>query len=390
MITLHLKPGRHRRIHAGHRWAFAGEISENLKEIKPGEAVALCESRGKLLGKGYVNPRSLIAVRLMTTGSEPWDDSFLRHRISRAVEHRSKVLPDAEACRLVYSESDGIPGLVVDKYGDHLVLQSHTAGIEIRLGEIVDTLRELLDPKSIYFKGNSSFRNYENLPLEDAQLIGKTPDAVEFNENSAVYSARIIDGQKTGFFLDQRVNRWVLGDILRDRKILDLYSYTGSWGIASLLNGAAHCTFIDSSQSALEWGKSDAAKNKVDDRCNFISEDVSRFLSGAMRAGELWDVVFLDPPSLIPARSSMTKGKQHYRWINQQALAVVAPGGLFVSSSCSHHLSREEHLAIIGEAASKSGRRLRVIHAGSQAPDHPILPGHPETEYLSTWFLSCE
>jgi len=388
--TIHLKLQRHKRIQSGHLWAFAGEIKEDLKEFEPGEAVALCDARGRLLGRGYVNSHSLIAVRLLTRGDEVWDDGLFRRRIQVAQAYRQTACPGWEAYRLIYSESDGIPGLIVDRYGNHFVIQSLTAGIEKRLDEIVRALIDELNPESILAKGSSSFRALEGLPQEDRIIFGSPPKEVQFHEGDIVFSAYPLDGQKTGFFLDQRFNRWMLKGLVKDKRILDLYSYTGAWGMTSLACGASEAVMVDSSQRATDWGMECAQHNGFADRSLFVKADVSQFLIEAEKNNDLFDVVILDPPGLIPSRAALKKGIELYTIINQQALKVVKPGGIMISCSCSHLMDKDRHLAVIGETAVRERRRIRVFKEGCQSPDHPILPGHPETVYLKCWMLYCE
>ncbi len=388
--TLHLKPNRHKRIKNGSLWAFAGEIAEDLKGLNPGEKVALCGSKGKLLGRGYVNPHSLIAVRLMARGEEEFDDKLIGRRILDAQAYRKAVYPDGEACRLVFSESDGLPGLVIDKYGDHYVVQSLTAGIEQRLEQIVAALKNELSSESIFLKGKSHFRELEKLPLEDRVLHGEPPESVVFSEEAVNFTAHPVTGQKTGFFLDQRYNRSLLKEFAAGKRVLDLYCYTGAWGITALKYGASEAIMLDSSEKAIEWGMEDAVRNDLSGRSFFVRADAPEFLADAAGSNEPFDVVILDPPALIPSRSAIKTGTLKYRHINELALKVVKPGGLLVSCSCSHLMDAAKHLELIGGAAVKLGRRVRVIYKGAQAPDHPILPGHPESDYLKCWFLHCE
>jgi len=406
LTTLHLKPNHETRIKNGHLWAFAGEIVEPLKGLTPGDAVVLCEARGAVLGRGYVNPHSLIAVRLMTRGEEAWDEGLILKRVKTAWEYRKLVYPegdsnhslqDSDVCRLIYSESDGLPGLIVDKFGDQLVMQSLTVGIERRLDEIITALVDMVKPAGIYFKGKSPYRKMEGLPEEDRQIYGLTPDKVQFRSDGLTFTARPKQGQKTGYFLDQRSNRELLGSLMRRTavrlikfNILDLYSYTGGWGLTALHAGAVNAVMVDSSSRAITWGMEDAAHNGFSDNALFVQADVEEFLKDAGRRGEKWDVVIVDPPALIQNRQSVPQGINAYIAINRAALRAVKPGGLMVTCSCSHLLTRDKHLEVIGRAAFQEGKRVRVVATGGHAPDHPILPGHPETEYLKCWILRVE
>ena len=391
MQAIHLKPGRHKRIRNGHLWAFAGEIAEDLKQFESGAPVALREAKGRLLGRGYVNPHSLIAVRLMTVGEEEWDEKLFERRITSALDYRERVCPDWEARRLIYAESDMLPGLIVDQYKRHLIVQSLTAGIECRIDEIIEALVKIVKPESILLKSDTQFGNIEGLPGTDRALLGTTPEEISFMEEGVVYTARPQDGQKTGFYLDQRMNRGMLKDIVTDKRVLDLFSYTGAWGIRALVEGASEAVMVDSSARAVEWGRMDASKNPAASNALFIHADVGRdFLDDAISKSEEFGVVILDPPSFIKSRKGISKGITAYRALNRKALKVVSRGGYLVSCSCSHHLDRDNHLALIGEAARIEGRQIRLVRSGGHSPDHPILPGHPETEYLKCCVIICE
>jgi 23S rRNA (cytosine1962-C5)-methyltransferase len=388
--TLHLKPQRHVRIAAGHLWAFAGEITEKINDFDPGDPVVLCEARGKVLGRGYINPHSLIAIRLLTRGEEVWDDKLFNRRIEAALSYRESICAGWEARRLIYAESDGLPGLIVDQYSEHLVLQSLTAGIERRLDEITAALVEVIKPQSIYLRGDTAHRLLEGLPQQNRVLYGDPPSEVCFKEDDAVYSAHLHEGQKTGFYLDQRFNRSLLRNISSGKRVLDLFSYTGAWGIRGLLEGAREAVMVDSSKRAGEWGMEDARRNSVARQSLFVNADVGEFLDECITGKDKFDLVILDPPGLIASRKNLASGSTVYKALHQKVFQVVAAGGWLVSCSCSHHLQRDQHLAIIGEAASKAGRRIRLARSGGHPPDHPILPGHPETEYLKCWLFCCE
>jgi len=390
MRTLHLKPGREKRIKSGHLWAFAGEIAEDISGFKAGDSVVLCESRGEILGRGYINPHSLIAVRLLTRGRETWEDGLFHRRIAGAVQYRQQMCPGWEACRVVYSESDGLPGLIVDRYMDHLAVQSLTAGIESRLDEIVAALMEVVRPASILLKGESPFRALEGLAQEDRALYGDPPAMVVFREEEATFTARPVEGQKTGFYIDQRANRELILPLVKGKRVLDLYSYTGAWGIRALLNGAREAVMVDSSAKAVGWGTEDAALNGVSKSAVFVQGDAGEFLAEMAGRGERFDLVVVDPPSLIRSRATAAQGIGAYRAIIRGAMRVTAEGGILASCSCSHLLTRDKHLDLAGEAAVREGRRIRLLAAGGHPADHPILPGHPETEYLKCWILRVD
>lgn len=382
MISLHLKRGREKRIRNGHCWAFAGEIQENLKGIPPGEGVTLCESRGKVLGRGYVNPHSLIAVRLITKGTEPFDESTFERRIATALKIRQIVCKDQSAYRLIFSEADGIPGLIVDRYLDHLVIQSLTQGIEIRLDQISQALEKIFNPKSIFLKANNRHRVLEGLTDEDVDILGHIPDEIEFKMDGASFLSHPRQGQKTGFFLDQNANRKLLRGISNSKDVLDLFCYSGAWGVTALKYGANRVDFVDSSQQALSWARISEAKNGFSSKSEFIKSDDMRFLNDCASTNRMYDIVIVDPPALISSKSNFSKGKVYYGNLNTAALNVVKPHGTLITCSCSYHLSKEDHMGILAEAAIKSDKQIKILQMGGQSSDHPILPGHPETEYL--------
>ncbi|NQU06087.1 MAG: class I SAM-dependent rRNA methyltransferase [Calditrichaeota bacterium] len=389
MQTLHLKSRKESRIRSGHLWAFAGEISENLKAFKSGDAVALCDARGSLLGRGYVNPNSLIAVRLLTVGNEQWDEGLFASKIKAANAYRNEVCKDREAKRIVYSESDGLPGLFVDQYADYLVVQSLTAGIERRLDEITAALLDELNPKGILLRCDGRFRKLEGLEGETRELFGNVPDEILFTEDGMKYISRPRQGQKTGFYLDQHFNRTLINDLVHKRRVLDLFCYTGSWGLSALKSGASESIMVDSSQQAIDWGMQDAVENGFA-KSLFIKADVNEFLEDAASRNDKFGIVIIDPPGFIKSRKALSKGISAYRTLNRNAMKVVKGGGYLVSCSCSHLLSCEQHLALIGEAARKAGRRVKLVKTGGHSPDHPVLPGHPETEYLKCWVVRVE
>ncbi|MFN3820985.1 MAG: class I SAM-dependent rRNA methyltransferase [bacterium] len=390
IITLHLKPHKERRILEGHRWVFAGEIKEDLKDLEPGVRVALCDSRGRLLGRGYANPHSLITVRLLTRYDEPWDNDLIFRRIKGAFNYRGTFLPHRSTYRLIFSEGDGFPGLVVDRYEEHLIVQSLTAGMDNLLPEVIEVLNHIVNPQSIYLKSRSPYRRLERLSEDCRAVKGSPPDVIPFQDGDVHFSSYPIRGQKTGFYLDQAFNRQLLIPYVKGKRVLDLYAYTGAWGITALVRGAREATMVESSQLAILWGMEDARANGVEQRAIFVEADVEEFLQGEIQRKGQYDIVIVDPPSLIPQRSALKAGRKAYLAVNTQALKVVKPGGILVTCSCSHLLTRDDLLRIMGRASELAHRQLRLLFFGSQPLDHPVLPGQPETEYLKALFLAVE
>lgn len=390
MITLHLKDNRHHRIRNGHFWAFADEIKENLKIVTPGQLITLCDAKGYFLGRGYVNPHSLIAVRLLTHTNAIIDQEYFINRVKVALDYRRKIFPTLNSFRLIHSEADGIPGIIADYYDGYIVIQVNTVGAENLLPLILSAIETVVKPKSIMLKRSSSYRLLEQLKTIQPEFIGSAFEEVHFNESNLIFTSYPLRGQKTGFFLDQRHNRWFLSFHSKDADVLDLFCYTGAWSTTALGFGAKSAHLIDSSDVALKWAENCIAQNGFTDKVLLTKADAFDFIQSAIEEKKQYDIVILDPPALIPSKASLKSGESAYLKLNTSALSLVKSGGMLISCSCSFNLSRAKHLEILGTAAAKANRNIKIIHYGSQAPDHPIIPGHPESEYLKCVFLYCE
>jgi 23S rRNA (cytosine1962-C5)-methyltransferase len=332
------------------------------------------------MGMGYANPRSLITARLLSRRKTPIDHTFLDHRIGSAVEFRKRVLSGQNAYRLFFSESDLLPGLIVDRYGDCLVVQSLTAGMDSLQEQVVEVLADLMAPQGIYARNDSRMRELEGIPLEKRPLHGSVPETVTIDSMGLRFLVDIQEGQKTGFFLDQEANRDLMKKyVFPEAKVLDLFSYTGGWGVHAAAAGAAHVTAVDSSRGALDLAETNASLNNLGSNFTTIREPVVDFLK---KNKESWDLIIADPPSFIRSRSKIKEGHKGYIDLNRRALGKLGTGGILVTCSCSHHLSREDFEEILSIASQQSGRRTRVLEVRGQGPDHPILLSMPETRYL--------
>ena len=385
--ALRLKRGEDRRLAAGHLWVFSNEVDTEatpLTAFEPGQAVMLESDRGRFLGHAYVNPHSLIAARIVGREAEhPIGRSLLVHRLQVAVGLRRRLYQEPFH-RLVYGESDGLPGLVVDQYGDVLVAQIATAGMERLKAEIAAALDKVVRPAGLLWRNDGSARDLEGLPKYVEIASGHVPESVEVVENGLRFNVPLLEGQKTGWFFDQAANRRRFLDYVAGARVLDVFSYLGAWGVQAARHGAADVTCVDSSATAIERLEQNALANEV--RVRAVKGDGFDVLEQLHAARERFDLVVLDPPAFIKRRKDIPKGQAAYRRLNQLALQLLDRDGLLVSCSCSYHLSEDDLMAAIQKAARHVGRFVQVLEIGGQAPDHPIHPAIPETRYLKAFF----
>ena len=382
MIEIKLKPKEQRRIAAGHYWIFSNEIAGLDTSIEPGTLVRVLDSEGTCLGTGFFNPHSLIAVRLVQKGEEQLPEDFIFRHLDLAYDYR-KEIGVRKYGRMCYGESDQLPGLVVDRYGDVLVTEILTAGMEKQKEAITAALKKIYKPKGILYRADSAFRGLEGLG-NTPDIIGDVPDTVLIEENGAKFEVPLRVGQKTGYYYDQRENRAFLKSYFKDKLVIDLYSYIGSFGILAALNGAAQVWGVDSSAAAVEFANKNAELNGVKDVAVYHRDDAERVLS-AMKKKELPDqpdMVLLDPPAFAKSRKNLPQAVGLYVKLVKMALEGLESGGYLAFSTCSHHISRELFVDIIRQGVSKSGKRAVLIELRGQAKDHPVLIGMPETDYL--------
>jgi 23S rRNA (cytosine1962-C5)-methyltransferase len=388
--ALRLKKDEDRRIRAGHLWVFSNEIDVKatpLVDLEPGQPVEVHDSRGKFLGAGYANPRSLIAVRLLTRRNRAIDGTLLRERLRHALSLREMLFPGDPFYRLAFGESDGLPGLVVDRFDELLVLQPTTAGIDRLLEPILETLTELTRPSGILLRADSPSRENEGLERFVRPAAGTVPDSVSLRENGVRFHVPILAGQKTGWFYDHRMNRDRLRRYVPGRRVLDVFSSVGGWGVQAATFGAAEVMCVDSSAPALVGVTDNADLNAVADRVYTNHGDAFEVLQRLAAAGERFDVVILDPPAFIKRKKDLKEGEQAYRRLNKLGLDLLAPaGGMLVSASCSFHMSRDSLLRAVLWGAEHSGREVQIVEEGHQGPDHPVHPAIPETNYLKAFF----
>ncbi len=383
MVRLILGKNQERRLRSGHLWVFSNEIESIEGSPEPGGEVHVQDHRGGTVGVGLYNPHSLIAVRLFARRERPIDEALFRERLEQALELRRRILPVESTCRLVHSEGDFLPGLVVDRYGDYLAVQSLTLGIEQRIDLILDLLHEIARPAAILCRRDSRSRAYEQLPLLEPLVRGEVPDRVDVPYEGFILECDLKSGQKTGEFLDQRENRKRVAQEARGRRVLDLYCYTGLFSIHCAAAGASSVLGIDRSGAAIERAKRNHERNTPIRAVEFREEEVEPALERLAREGERFDMIVLDPPSLVKNRKGLRVGESKYEAVNAAALRLLAPGGMIATATCSHHVDPAAFLDILRGAAKRAGTPLRLIQVLGQSRDHPVLLAARETSYLT-------
>ena len=388
---LFLKKNEDKRLRQGHLWVFSNEVDcqrSPLEQFAAGDLVIVYDNAAKALGVAYINPNALICARLLSRKpNAKIGESFFKARLTQALQLRERWF-DKPYYRLVFGESDGLPGLVVDRFGDVLSVQITTAGMERHKKLLVDILVGLIQPSAVLLKNDNSQRQIENLSLVAEVAYGCLPERLIIEENGARFVVNVAEGQKTGWFYDHRFNRARLAQWSRGLKVLDLFSYAGAWGIPAALAGASEVTCVDSSESALAYAAESAELNGVQNKMQFIRADVFEFLKQAREQNQHYDVIILDPPALVKRKKDFKAGYEAYRRLNHMALQILENNGILVSASCSHHLSRENLHEILRSSARHIDRHLVFFADGGQGADHPIHPALPETEYLKSFFCT--
>lgn len=387
LSALFLNPNAERRLRSGHPWIYSNEIDTKkspLKNFGSGEQVQVFASNGKPVGIAYINPHTLICARLIGR-DHLLDKSLLVHRLNIALALRERIFP-GPFYRLVYGDSDALPGLVVDRFGDYLVVQINTAGMERVRDDIVTALCQVLKPRGILLKNDSRVRESEGLTNYVEVAFGEVPEHVELIENGCRFLAPLYSGQKTGWFYDHRNARAQLAPYSKGRRVLDVFSYIGGWGIQAALHGASEVTLLDSSAQALEIGLRNAELNGVGARVKTLEGSAFDVLKSLHEQGERFDTIVLDPPAFIPRRKDAKAGAEAYRRVNELALRLLNRDGFLISGSCSLHLERAQLVDILRAASRHLDRQLQVLEQHGQGADHPVHPAIPETEYLKSIF----
>ncbi|MDB5159329.1 MAG: pseudouridine synthase [Mucilaginibacter sp.] len=387
MIDIILKKGKEKAVLQRHPWVFSGAIEQVKGKPANGDIVRLVNAKGDFMAYGFYNDQSRVALRLLE-----WDESitvnedWFRHKVADAVAGRNELLSTGatNTCRLIFSESDYLPGLIVDKYADHLAVQVLTSGIEKMMPVIIDELQRLLNPKSVFDKSDASSRQHEGLETTNVVLFGDAPpESVEVKENNILYNINIAEGQKSGFYCDQRDNRKIVAGYAKDKKVLDCFSYTGGFTLNALQNGALSVTSVDSSALAIETLKENIKLNKLDtNKHTAIQSDVNKQLRVFKDEGELFDIIVLDPPKYAPSRSALDRAARAYKDLNRLGMLLLNSGGLLATYSCSGAMNMETFKQVIAWAALDAGKQVQFINQFCQPEDHPVRSSFPEGEYL--------
>jgi 23S rRNA (cytosine1962-C5)-methyltransferase len=384
---LRLKRGEDRRLSAGHLWVFSNEVDTArtpLPGFEPGSLCRVVSERDKFLGYAYVNPHSLICARILGRDPEyPPGKSLIVHRLQVAQSLR-RSLYERPFYRLAYGESDALPGLVLDRFGDVVVGQIATAGMEAMRADIEAAVRKAVAPAALLWKNDAGVRELEGLPAYVATAFGDVPEFVEVEEGGVTFRIPLGTGQKTGWFFDQSANRLALRKYVGGARVLDVFSYLGGWGLGALRAGATEVTCVDSSAPALEGLQAAAAANGL--KPATIRGDAFDVMEQLHAEKRRFDVVVIDPPAFIKRKKDIPKGEAAYRRLNQLAIQLLERDGILVSCSCSYHLEPQQLLTAIQRSARHLDRFAQVVEVGGQAPDHPIHPAIPETRYLKAYF----
>ncbi|MBC7653165.1 MAG: class I SAM-dependent rRNA methyltransferase [Oligoflexus sp.] len=386
MISVLLNKGKEKAVLHQHPWVFSGALQTLKEKPKNGDLVKVLSQKQDFLAYGYFNDASRVAVRLLSfEESEIPDEDWWRKKIKKSVEARKDILnSNNNTCRLIFSESDYLPGLIVDKYGDYLAVQILTSGAENRRAVIIDELQKLTGAKGIFDKGDSTARAHDDLPATEGLLWGQLPpDFVEVIENGIKYHINIVEGQKSGFYCDQRENRKILAGLVKDKSVLDCFSYSGGFSLNALANDAKEVVCVDSSALAIETLRKNIALNGFDPfKVTPIQNDVNKQLRLFKEENQKFDVVILDPPKYAPSRSALDRAARAYKDLNRLGMLILESGGLLATFSCSGAVDMETFKQIIAWAALDAGKEVQIIHQFHQPADHPVRVSFPEGEYL--------
>jgi len=383
--ALYLKRNEDARLRGGHVWVFSNEVDvarSPLTAFEPGEIAVIVDHQAKPIGIGYVNPASLIAARLVVRGlAHPLDKSLIVHRLNVALALRERLYEEPYY-RLVFGESDGLPGLTLDRFGDVLVGQTTTAGMERLKDAITEAIVKVLKPRQLWWKNDASIRALENLPSYSDLGHGDYGAPPVVREGGLTFELDPVGGQKTGWFYDQRENRDRLARLVTGKRVLDMFSYLGAWGLRAAAFGASEVVCVDASQAAVDAIGRNAERNGLSDRVRAVRADAFDHLKALREARERFDVVILDPPAFVKRKKDFVEGRLAYRRLNELGMQVLAKDGVLVTCSCSYHMPRAALLEAVQQGARHLDRNVQMLVQLQQGPDHPVHPSIPETEYL--------
>ena len=378
---VYLIPGKEKRVYSRHPWVFRSDIHHTEGHCNPGDVVSIYSDKGRFLAKAFYNPNSQIALRILTWQDEEIDRAFIFRRVHDAVEYR-RSFADLRSCRLIFAESDRLPALIADVFGSTVVIQCMSLGMERFKQDVIDAIVEEIHPDGIWERDDIPVRKLEGMEMKTGLLYGNVPDRVEMTENGIRFLVDVKEGQKTGFFLDQKENRAAIAPFVKDKKVLDCFTHTGSFALHAAHYGAADVTGVDISDYACAFASENARLNGFGDNIRFVTANAFDLLSEQSKSGQKYDVIILDPPAFTKTRSAVESALRGYKEINLRAMKMVVPGGYLISCSCSQHVTPDLFKKMIQDAAYDARVSLRQVEFRSQGKDHPILPAAPETEYL--------
>ncbi len=392
MLQVSVKRGRERRIKGFHPWVYKGDILSYSRKPKPGELCIVRDYRGMFLAKGYINPDSYIAIRILTfRKDEVIDGEFFVKRVKEAISYRKKVVSNSEAYRLIHSEADYLPGFIADRYGDFIVIQVTTLGMELLKEKVINALVSVVSPKGIYEKSTVPARELEGLLPFEGVVYGEVPDRVIIEENGIKFNVQIVGGQKTGLFLDQRENKLLFSKefVRKGDRVLDVFCHLGGFGIyAAKIGGASEVVMVDSSELAIKLAAENGKLNGVSDRLTLIKGDAFKVMKELQQKGEFFDAIVIDPPAFAKSRKYLEQAKKGYKELFLRGLKMLKPGGNIVVCSCSHHVTPPILEEILQSAAFDTRVPLRVLYTTYQSKDHPFVLQIPESRYLKCIFAT--
>ncbi len=376
-----------RRLTDGHVWVYASDVESLSGTPEAGDVVAVTAAGGTVLGHGFYSPQSTIRVRLLARGHAAINATLLEARLREAIARRTACTADTNAYRVIHAEADALPGLIVDRYGDRLVMQTLTAGMDRRQDWLAARVQSITGTEAVYARNDSPARALEGLPLTQGFLLGSGPTQVEIREGPARFTVDIAEGQKTGWFCDQRDNRLAVAALSKGKDVLDAFCHTGAFGIQAALVGARSVAGLDSSRAAVTQARAQAALNGVAERCDLRVADAAEALKKIGRSRKRFDVVILDPPAQAKRRAVRDTALDGAVYLNALGLSALRDGGLLVTCSCSHHVTEADLCAVVERAAKTARRKITVLERRGAAPDHPTLDAIPETRYLTCLFV---
>lgn len=387
-----LLPGRHKRLKSGHPWIFSNEVvRDDSDPIEPGAAVTIVGDNGEIYGTALYNTHSLVIGRMIGTPPNLVPDiNFFTERFTRALALRDRLFTDPYY-RLIHAEADGLPGLIVDRYGDAVVVQCNIAGMDVRKEAILSALDLTVSPRTVILRNDSRSRVQEGLPLHVATLRGEGGGPVLLQENGATFAVNFTQGQKTGWFYDQRQNRKFVASLSNGCRLIDFYCYCGGFGVQALKAGAVEAVMVDRSAMALEAAAASAARSAVAGKCRFVKQDSFSEMERLSKAGERYDVVVADPPAFVKSKKDYRRGASRaYRKMTRLAASLVAPEGILFVASCSHNVASDVFAELVKQGLSDAGRSGRILRSAGAGPDHPVHHALPETAYLKSLTLQLD